>query len=105
MSEITAEGYAALYMAGILTKTEIRDALGFGSTTDDDAARMDGDPAEPAPIMRMAGNPMQPVLSGPAPICPRHKKSKAGKGGYYCPTPISPVGVEPKEWCDWRVAG
>ena len=53
----------------------------------------------------MAGNPMQPVLSGPAPICPRHKKSKAGKGGYYCPTPISPVGVEPKEWCDWRVAG
>ena len=53
----------------------------------------------------MAGNPMQPVLSGPAPICPRHKKSKAGKGGYYCPTPISPVGVEPKEWCDWQVAG
>ena len=53
----------------------------------------------------MAGNPMQPVLSGPAPICPRHKKSKAGKGGYYCPTLISPVGVEPKEWCDWRVAG
>jgi hypothetical protein len=53
----------------------------------------------------MAGNPMQPVLSGPAPICPRHKKSKAGKGGYYCPTPISPVGVEPTEWCDWRVAG
>jgi hypothetical protein len=53
----------------------------------------------------MAGNPMQPVLSGPAPICPRHKKSKAGKGVYYCPTPISPVGVEPKEWCDWQVAG
>ena len=50
----------------------------------------------------MAGNPMIPTA---IPICPRHKKSKAGKGGYYCPTPISPVGVEPKEWCDWRVAG
>ena len=62
-------------------------------------------PSVVAPQIVMAGNPMQPVLSGPAPICPRHKKSKAGKGGYYCPTPISPVGVEPKEWCDWWVAG
>ena len=37
------------------------------------------------------------------PLCPRHKKSKADRGGYYCPTPISPVGVEPKVWCDWHV--
>ena len=43
------------------------------------------------------------AMPGPVPMCPRHHKSKEGKGGYYCPTPISAVGVEPKVWCDWRV--
>lgn len=56
----------------------------------------------PAPMV-MTGSPMAPTLPGPAPICPRHKKSKKGTGGYYCPTVVSQPGVEPKVWCDWRV--
>ena len=43
------------------------------------------------------------VLAGPAPLCPRHKKSLERGGAYFCPTVISPPGVEPKQWCDWRV--
>ena len=62
--------------------------------------------AIPAPIdPHEAWTPAQrePTLPGPAPLCPRHKKSREGKGGYFCPTVISPSGVEPKVWCDWRV--
>ena len=52
----------------------------------------------------VAGNPMPPTtLAGPAPLCPRHKKSRERGGAYFCPTVISPPGVEPKVWCEWRV--
>jgi hypothetical protein len=43
------------------------------------------------------------TLPGLGLICPRHKKSREGKGGYFCPTVISGPGVDPKVWCDWRV--
>jgi hypothetical protein len=51
----------------------------------------------------VAGSPMVTTLAGPAPLCPRHKKSREGGGAYFCPTVISPPGIEPKQWCEWRV--
>jgi hypothetical protein len=55
MSDITGEGYAALFMAGVLTKQEVRDAIGFGGP----ATTADSDPSQSAP-MQFAPQQIQP---------------------------------------------
>ena len=108
MADLTGEGYAALFMAGILSKQEIRDAIGFGPSL-----TADGDPAEPAPMPGTTAAPAQFVpqrviapQQGPAPVCPQHGTS------HYIPAGISkkpggrPYGAFhgcTEQGCKWRV--
>jgi hypothetical protein len=112
MSDITGEGYAALYQAGILGKQEIRDALGFGGAGPSAAVKYADNPAEIVPIPGTTQQfvpqqviPQQAAPQGP-PVCPIHHDS------HFIPAGISkkPGGKAYKSFrgctereCSWRV--